>query len=161
MAGASPGIAVQIDSARVERLFAVAPQKVLAARQEILQRASIMTQAEMRLNAPVFDGELRSSIRPKFISTDTVIVFSDKRYAPAVEFGRKPGGKLPPFGAGTPLEKWVRVKLGPEVSPYLVARSIARKGTKGAKFAHKTYVTMKPQVNSMANAVIARTIQGL
>lgn len=161
MAGGSPGIGVQIDSSRIERLFTLAPQRVASAKREILDRASIMTQAEMRVNVPVFDGELRSSIRPKYTSPDTVIVFSDKRYAPAVEFGRKPNGKLPPYKAGTPLEKWVRIKLGTDVSPYLVARSIAKKGTKGAKFARNTYVTMKPQIGSMADAVIARTIKGL
>lgn len=161
MAGASPGIGIQIDAARVERLFTLAPQRVQAAKREILQRGSIMTQAEMRLNVPVFDGELRSSIRPKWESNDTVVVFSDKRYAPAVEFGRKAGGKLPPYQKGSSLEKWVRIKMGTEVSPFLVARSIARKGTKGAHFARKTYVTMKPQVNGMASAVIAKTIKGL
>lgn len=157
----SPGIGVQIDSKAVQRLLTIAPQRVQAAKTEILQRASIMTQAEMRINAPVFDGELRRTIRPKWASPDTVIIFSDAPHAPAIEFGRKPGGKMPPYHEGTPLAKWVKIKMGADVPAFLVARSIAQKGTKGQGFARKTYVTMKPQVNSMANQVIAKTIKGL
>lgn len=158
---ASVGVGIQIDSAAVERLMARAPAKVQAAKKEILDRASIMTQAEMRINAPTFDGELRRSIRPKWQSMDTVVVFSDSKYAPAVEFGRPANGRMPPYAEGTPLAKWVRIKMGAAVPPFIVARSIARKGTKAQRFARKAYVTMKPQVNSMSNAVIARTIKGL
>lgn len=155
------GIGVQIDSRGVQRLFTRAPAKVRAAKQEILDRGSIMTQAEMRVNAPVFDGELRRSIRPKWQGPDTVVVFSDSKYAPPVEFGRRPNGKMPPYAEGTPLAKWVKIKMGADVPPFIVARAIARKGTKAQRFAQKTYVTMKPQVNAMANQVIARTIKGL
>lgn len=158
---AQAGIGIQIDSRQVQRLFTIAPQRVKAAKQEILQRGSIMTQGEMRENAPVFDGELRRNIRPKWQSADTVVVFSDSKHAPTVEFGRRPGGKLPPFQEGTPLAKWVKVKMGAGVSPFIVARSIARKGTKGQHFARTTYVKMKPEVNAMADQVIARTIKGL
>lgn len=155
------GIGVEIDSSAVQRLFSRAPAKVKAAQKEILDRASIMTEGEMRVNAPVFDGELRRSIRSKWQGIDSVTVFSDSKYAPAVEFGRRPNGKMPPYQEGTPLAKWVKIKMGADVPAFLVARSIARKGTKAQRFAHKTYVTMKPQVNGMANAVIARTIKGL
>lgn len=155
------GIGIQIDDARVKRMLTIAPQKVKAAKQEILNRGSIMTQAEMRINAPVFDGELRRSIRPKWQGLDTVVVFSDSKHAPTMESGRRPGAKLPPFGPGTPLAKWVSIKMGAKVNPFMVARSIARKGIKGKHFAQKTYVTMKPAINSMANQVIAKTIKGL
>lgn len=157
----SPGIGIQIDSAAVERLMARAPAKVAAAKKEILDRGSIMTQAEMRINAPVFDGELRRSIRPKWQSADTVVVFSDSKYAPAVEFGRRPGGRMPPYHEGTPLAKWVKIKMGADVPAFLVARAIAQKGTKAQGFARKTYVTMKPAIASMSNDVIARTIKAL
>lgn len=157
----SPGIGIQIDSRAVQMMLGRAPAKINAAKLEILNRGSIMTQAEMRINAPVFDGELRRNIRPKWQGPDTVIVFSDSKHAPAIEFGRRPGGKMPPYHEGTPLAKWVKIKMGADVPPYIVARSIARKGTKAQRFARKTYVTMKPQVNSMAAQVIAKTIKGL
>lgn len=155
------GIGVQIDDSRVQRMLTIAPQRIKAAKQEILSRGSIMTQAEMRINAPIHDGELRRSIRPKMQSLDTVIVFSDMKYAPVIELGRRPGGKMPPYKAGSALEKWVRDKMGAGVPAFLVARSIARKGTKGQGFARKSYVTMKPAVSGMADAVIAKTIKGL
>lgn len=155
------GIGIQVDDRKVQRMLTIAPQKIKAAKNEILNRGSIMTQAEMRVNAPVFDGELRRSIRPKWQSADTVVVFSDSKHAPVMELGRKPGGRLPPYKEGTPLAKWVRIKMGQGVPPFLVARSIARKGTKGKHFAQKTYVTMKPAINSMASQIIAKTIKGL
>lgn len=158
---ADGGIGIQIDSRKVQRLFTIAPQRVAAAKKEILDRSSIMTQAEMRINVPVHDGELRRSIRPKWQSPDSVIVFSDMKYARVIEFGRQPNGKLPPYREGTPLSKWVRDKMGADTPPFLVARSIARKGTKPSRFARRTYVTMKPQVNRMADQVIAKTIKGL
>lgn len=158
---AQAGIGIQIDSRKVQRLFTIAPQRVKAAKNEILNRGSIMTQAEMREQAPVFDGELRRNIRPKWQGMDTVVVFSDSKHAPAIEFGRRPNGKLPPFKEGTPLAKWVKVKMGADVNPYIVARSIARKGTKAQRFARNTYVKMKPEVNRMADQVIAKTIKGL
>ncbi len=158
---ASAGVGIQIDSENVKRLLQMGAKRVAAAKKEILDRGSIMTQAEMRLNAPVHDGELRASIRPKWQSADTVVIFSDKKYAIPVEFGRKPNGKLPPYQKGTPLEKWVRDKMGADVSPFLVARSISRKGTKGSKFAAKSYAKMKPAVMAMSNQVVAKTIAGL
>ena len=158
---ASAGVGIQIDSENVKRLLQMGAKSVAAAKKEILDRGSIMTQAEMRLNAPVHDGELRSSIRPKWQSTDTVVIFSDKKYAIPVEYGRKPNGKLPPYQKGTPLEKWVRDKMGADVSPFLVSRSISRKGTKGSKFAAKSYAKMKPAVMAMSNQVVAKTIAGL
>lgn len=158
---ADAGIGIQIDSKRVEAMLAKAPGKIKAAKKEILSRGSIMTQAQMRIESPVFDGDLRRSIRPKWQSADTVIVFSDAKHAVPMEVGRRPGGKLPPYKEGTPLAKWVRIKMGADVPPFIVARAIARKGTKGKRFAQKTYVKMKPEVNSMANQVIAKTIKAL
>lgn len=155
------GIGVQIDDSRVRRVLDRAPAKIRAAKKEILDRGSIMTQAEMRQNAPVFDGELRRTIRPKWQSPDTVVVFSDAKHAIPMEVGRRPGGKLPPYKEGTPLAKWVKIKMGAAVPPFLVARSIARKGTKGKYYARTTYVKMKPAVNKMAEMVINKTIKGL
>jgi len=155
------GVGITIDDRQVRKLLTLAPKKIQAAKMEILHRGSIMTVAEMRIKAPVFDGELRRNIRSKAQGMDTMTVFSDSKHAAAIEFGRKPGGKLPPFKEGTPLAKWVHTKMGADVSPYIVARSISRKGTKAQHFAKKTYDTMKPAVNNMANLVIAKTIKGL
>lgn len=155
------GIGVQIDDRKLRRVLDRAPAKIKAAKKEILDRGSIMTQGEMRQNAPVFDGELRRSIRPKWQGLDTVVVFSDAKHAIPMEVGRKPGGKLPPFKEGTPLAKWVKIKMGAGVPAFLVARSIARKGTKGKHYARNTYAKMKPAVNKMAAMVINKTIKGL
>ena len=54
-------------------------------------------------------------------------VFSPLPYARYVEFGRRPG-KFPPRG---PIELWARRKLGDASLWFVVARAIARRGTKG------------------------------
>lgn len=45
------GIGIQIDDKKVQRMLTIAPQRIKAAKNEILNRGSIMTQAEMRINA--------------------------------------------------------------------------------------------------------------
>lgn len=64
------------------------------------------------------------------------VVFSVADYAPYVECGRRAGGALPPWRRGSPLYAWVVRNLEPrggsfESAAFLVARAIARRGTRG------------------------------
>ncbi len=64
------------------------------------------------------------------------VVFSIADYAPYVERGRSAGGALPPWRRGSPLYLWVVRHLEPrhgdfEGTAFLVARAIARRGTRG------------------------------
>lgn len=80
--------------------------------------------------APRFDGALANSIvaelgpgRP----ARSVIVGTDKEYAAPVEFGRRPG-RMPPPQAVAP---WARAH---GMDPFVLARSIGRKGTRPHPF---------------------------
>lgn len=51
-----------------------------------------------------------------------------KEYAPVVEFGRQPGGRFPPIDV---IAEWMQRKGITGVTPFVIARAIAVKGTRG------------------------------
>lgn len=62
----------------------------------------------------------RATVKPLQLS-----LFNKEDHTIFIEKGRRPNSKPPPAAA---IAEWVLDKLGPNVSPYLVARSISRKG---------------------------------
>lgn len=67
-----------------------------------------------------------------------LIFGSSLAYAIPVEFGRRPGQRMPPVQALIPwVEKFIALKEGETVEgvAFVIARSIARKGTTGAYMA--------------------------
>ena len=83
-------------------------------------------------------GSIVSEVRGRNLETLRGEVAATADHAASVLAGREPGA-MPPWGEGSPLIRWVRTKLGvsggesKRVS-FLVARAIARKGTKGRDF---------------------------
>lgn len=118
-----------------------------------MQNAVLVLQGEARQRAPVFMGALRGSIRSKVtgqgMSLKGVVGSALKEDYPVVmEFGRRPGAKMPPPQA---LERWVHLQMGvpTEDAPgvaYVVARSIGRKGIKGRFFMRRAYEENKNRV---------------
>ena len=66
------------------------------------------------------------------------------KYGYVQEFGRKPGGRMPPVDA---LKGWARRRLGDENLAFPVARSIAKKGTKPQPFFEPGVKQSMPSVN--------------
>lgn len=56
------------------------------------------------------------------------LVGSPLLYSEVMERGRRPGSPMPPPSA---IATWVARKLGPDVSPFVVARAIGRRGIQG------------------------------
>lgn len=97
-----------------------------------LEACASIVEADAVLNCPVHDSLLRNSIYRKLNRSQyTVTVGATAEYAAAVEFGRAPGKKMPPYKA---LMKWARDVLGSEALAFVVARAIGRKGTKPQPF---------------------------
>jgi hypothetical protein len=73
------------------------------------------------------DGRLKNSWKGDTLYSQEFIgaISNSAPYAPYGIMGRPPG-KFPPYGQGTPLEKWASKR---RIPPYLVARKIAEKGT--------------------------------
>ncbi len=121
-----------------------------------MQQSVVTVVSSVRPNVPVgVSGKLRRSIVSKVSSTIRRVVGSvfsnlaSEKYPSVMEFGRKPGSRMPPPSA---LERWVRLKLG--VAPgqvasvaFVVARSIARKGIKGRFFMKKGLDASRTRIN--------------
>ena len=116
-----------------------------------------MTQSVVSLESaikplvPVFRGRLRGSIGSQVIQDTGSVVgkvgstLKSEEYPVVIEFGRRPGAKMPPPSA---LERWVHLVLGvPDNKAasvaFNVARSIARKGIKGRRFMQRGYEASK------------------
>lgn len=98
---------------------------------QALQRSAITVQGDAKRGTPVDTGRLRASITsvvdaspiPRFATIGTNI-----EYAPWVHDGRRPGRMPPPAALAT----WARRHGGQ--NPYVLARSIGRRGIKGKPF---------------------------
>jgi hypothetical protein len=98
----------------------------------------IRLETETKLVTPVDRDRLRSSIDHRVVQIGNNIqgaVFTPVKYAPPVEFGRKPG-TWPDIKA---INLWCRRVLKDESAGFLVARAIFRRGTRPRKMFAKGY----------------------
>lgn len=123
--------------------------------QMLLDEASLIAQAAAIEGAPRDTGELQRSIQ-RDVQPFSARVYTLKSYAEVMEFGRSPGGKMPPPQA---LAGWAR-RHGRDTSPsglFVLARSIARRGIKGRFFmrkaADKTRRELPRLVQKMADRI--------
>lgn len=110
---------------------------------------------------PVFTGHLRASwqsTRPE-VDGATVkgSVGTPLLYGAVMNDGRTPGAQMPPPEA---LEAWVRLKMGADVSAYVVARSIGRKGIKGRHYVEKALAAAEPVLAALSDRAAARMVEG-
>lgn len=100
-------------------------------RSEVITRTPVGASGSLR--GSIFTeikGEGRGAIRG--------VVASRADYADHVEFGRRPGGAMPPWREGSLLYRWVVRNLESrngdfESVAFLVARATARRGTRGRR----------------------------
>lgn len=103
-------------------------------------------EGEVAGRAPVDLGLLRGSIASDVRGRGLGLrgeVFSNRDYAPAVERGRRPGRGFPPR---EPIERWAARNLGDASLWFVVARKIARQGTKGVFMFRKSAEGAGPAV---------------
>ncbi len=148
---------VVIDTKRAEKLFGRFKPELESAIRKLYFRAGALTQREMRINAP--KGVSAISIRESIsfeVHQGYVEISPKKKFgkwdASVVELGRRPG-KMPPWKKewNPDFVKWADSK---GIDPFVLARSIAKKGTKGAFFVKGTKEKIEPRVNRWANEVI-------
>ena len=98
------------------------------ARTNFLKRTGFTIEKEWKKGSPVDVGRYRSSISSQLKGDKAIVVGSNVKYAPEIEFGRKPG-KWPPIGS---LQPWARRHGFPAGSAgdFLVRRIIFLRGTK-------------------------------
>lgn len=152
----NPALSITVDSAGVVSMLTAASEKTALRIGQLVEGAAIAVQREMRLVAPVgVTGQLRNSIRyvytPALLSAE---VGPQADYAAAVETGSKP--HWPPYGDGSSIADWANLK---GIPAFLVARSIARKGTKAHPFVKPTYDKMKPVVEEQISVGIRALVE--
>ena len=116
-----------------------------------------------RRRAPKATSQLTQSIRGKRINALSGIIGAHTRYAKAVERGSLPGG-FPPLDD---LVQWIRVKnIQPRDSEmsdrdlaYVIARSIARKGTKPQPYMEPALEAHRQKAAQRMNAAINAALQ--
>jgi hypothetical protein len=77
-------------------------------------------------------------------------------YAPVMEEGRTPGAKMPPPEA---LRAWVALKVGADVDPFVIARSIGRKGIKGKHMLREALAFALPRRKAIWDAAAGRLME--
>lgn len=86
------------------------------------------------------------------------VIGTNNPYAPFVEDGRKPGGKLPPKGA---LVAWMKRHGMDPKREFVLRRAIARRGIKGDHNLANTVAGLEPDVRREFAAVGPKVVQRL
>lgn len=84
------------------------------------------------------------------------VVGTNVAYAPHVEYGTAP--HWPPWGPGSALRLWCKRKLHNEQLAYVVARAIARHGTRPRLFLQRAFESQQGRVLERMRAAVARAI---
>lgn len=102
--------------------------------EKAFEAGTVMIQAGVMRGSPVgVTAQLRGSwVHEVQVSGQRIVgaVGSPLVHSQVIERGRQAGSRMPPPDA---LRTWVERKLGPDVSPFVVARAIGQRGTKARK----------------------------
>ena len=132
-----------------------------------------MLRREVMTRTPVgASGNLRGSIYTEIKGENPGalrgVVASRAPYAGYVEFGRRPGGAMPPWREGSPLYRWVVRNLESqggdfESVAFLVARAVARRGIPGRRMFARAFEDNQSRIDRRIRELvdeIARRVGG-
>lgn len=104
----------------------------------------------------VFQGELGRSLFTKPSGKLSAVIGSDAKHAPFVEFGTRP--HFPPVA---PLERWAKVKLGKPGLGFVIAKKIARKGTKAQPYFQPAVDESLQDVHRLIEKAVAQVVRDI
>lgn len=118
------------------------PELIKGPIRDFLLQSGLTVEGAARMRAPVDTGRLRNSITTELEKT-RVVVGSNLHYAPHVEFGTRP--HWPPLAA---MQPWARRHGFPagRAGAFLVARAIARRGTKAQPYMRPALEASRPMI---------------
>lgn len=126
-------IRIQVDDKQLRQALRIAPNRIVNAMHVSLNRSAVQTQRYFREqiteNESIHTGELRRSVHFQFLNKLNVVIEPEAKYADFVEKGTRPH-----WTSVRNLERWARFR---GINPYVLQRSIARKGTKAHPFEKK------------------------
>ena len=151
----------------------IAWEEVFLLAHEAMAEITEMLRLGVMTRTPIgVSGNLRGSIYTEIKGEDPQVlrgvVASRTPYARYVEFGRRPGGGMPPWREGSALYRWVAHKLDPpdgyiERVSFLVARSIVRHGTSGHRMFARAFEDNQSRIDRRIRELldeIARRVGG-
>ena len=121
-----------------------------------LDRGSHEVAREAKSLAPKAFSTLANSINVQSVGDFVRDVVAKTNYARAVEKGTGPGG-LPPVQS---IEDWMKVK-GIEGDAFLIARSIAQKGTKAQPFFEPALKAKSTRILDLVYQAASRGLSGV
>lgn len=162
---AQDAISITVDARKLEMLIKRYKPEFRSAIRAIYNDGAIIVQRQMRLKTPkgVSSRGLRETIVYEVNSSGATIrptkKYGGKWDATVVEKGRLPG-KMPPYTRekNPDFVDWAEAK---GIHPYVLARHIAKKGTRPTWFVRDTYKLTKPMVQKYANVKITELVAQL
>jgi len=158
---------ITADVKNLEAMIARFPEASRAARMARITEAVLLLEGEIKRETPVGAGpiHLRDTFFYKvYDEHDRIwgLVGSPAAYGVPVEMGTKP--HFPPVA---PLQHWVERKLGiggkeAKAVAFLIARAIARRGTKGARMATRSVEKNEARIMAILERIgddIVRQVQ--
>lgn len=158
----SANVEISVNTRGLDKLIARYKPEMRSTIQSIFNDGAIIVQREMRLKAPkgVSSRGLRETIVYE-VHGGYAVIRPTKRYggkwgAEVVEKGRLPG-KMPPYTkeSNPDLVAWAEDK---GIPPFVLARHIARKGTRPTWFVRDTHRKTSPIVKKYARVKIDQFI---
>ena len=123
---------------------------------DAIRKSGELVKQNARREAPVFMGMLKRSVTNEHhgLRTEVYIGSEARKYGYVQEYGRRPG-EMPPVSA---LEKWSQAKLGDSKLAFVVARSIAQKGTKPQPFFYPGFEKSLPGIEKLLDKAGSKII---
>lgn len=150
---------IETDTRELRAAFHRAPIVVKTKLEGWIYKTSMRTEraAKQHIVPNVDTGQAQSSIHTR-LGPLRAEVKPTAKHSLWIHQGRRPGGKLPPFGEGSALNSWARRK---GINPFVVARSIARKGVKANPFMDKAYKEVRPAAERDGRDVLNEIVRGI
>lgn len=120
---------------------------------QVIETGLLLLEADMRTHVPRAFGQLGNSITHHVSGSGADLVGevgSTAKYWPFVEYGTRP--HWPPIAAITP---WANLH---GIPPFLVARAIARRGTRAQPFIMPAWERQKAAIEALFNRIGAKVI---
>lgn len=154
-------ISITIDTSHLKRVMDGLTPKALAKRAFAAMRESVIAiQGGVQDNVPVNTGVSRGSVFGEVyghtIADLRGVVASPLEHMTVLEYGRRPGQKMPPVAA---IQLWARRKLGDgsRGTAFVIARAIGRRGTR----AHHMFRDAANAGQSVVTRIWLRHFRGL
>lgn len=147
-------VAIRINATSLNQALDTAPNQLRGAIRLSLTRSAVFTQGLFVRNMPRgVTGGLQRSVNYHFNGDTEVVVEPTEDRADFVEFGTRP--HMPPVDA---LRAWAASK---GLSPWAVARGIAKHGTRAHPYLDRTQAEAVPYIERDMSGTIEKTIEDI